>query len=315
MPGPVIYFFYALTKKMQLFRIASLAIQNFLLQFTLPKVASKFEAILDKKEHRMLARIIPALLATLALFACSPAPSDKAVRQTIQEHPEIVLDALNQRKPELFSMVVAGQQDYQDSQRQARQAEELQKPLSPVIDPARSMRGPAKAPITVVVYSDFMCPYCAKGAETLKEFTKRHPDSVRILFKHYATDPLSRQASLIYEALAAQDPKLAFAFHDAVFAAQKDIEQAGEPALYALAIKLGANVMRLKRDMKNPDLAKRIDDDVSEARAFGIEGTPTFLLSGVSVRGAAPIDEFEDVLRRVAKTGGEEAPCSTCNKK
>jgi protein-disulfide isomerase len=300
---------------LQLIRFASLAIRKFLLQFTLPKVASHFGAIPDKKEHRMHARTIPTILATLALFACSPATSDKAVRQTIQEHPEIVLDALNQRKPELFSMVVAGQRDYQDTQRQARQVEELEKPLSPVIDPARSLRGPAKAPITVVVYSDFLCPYCAKGAETLQEFTKRHPDSVRILFKHYATDPLARQAALVYEALAAQDPKMAFAFHDTIFAAQLNVEQAGEPALYALAIKLGANVARLKRDMKNPDLTKRIDDDVAEARAFGIEGTPTFLISGVSVRGAAPLDEFENVLRRVGKTGGEEAPCSTCNKK
>ena len=167
----------------------------------------------------------------------------------------------------------------------------------------------------MVVYSDFLCPYCARGAATLKEFTDHHPDSVRVLFKHYATDELSRQAAQLYEALALQDPKLAFAFHDAIFASQREIEQAGEPALYALAVKLGADVSRLKRDLKNPALAKRIDDDVAEARSFGIEGTPTFLVAGVSVRGAAPLADFEDVLRRVGRTGGEEAPCATCNKK
>ena len=263
----------------------------------------------------MLFRTIPALLALLTLFACSPATSDKAVRQALDEHPDLVLDALAKNKSGLFAMVLEGQHDYQDAQRQNRQSEELQKPLAPAIDPARAMRGPAAAPVTVVVYSDFLCPYCAKGDETLREFEKRHPDSVRVLYKHFATEDLSRQASLVFEALAAQDPQIAFAFHDALYAAQQEIEQAGEPALYALAVKLGANVARLKRDLKNPALAKRIDDDVAEARAFGIEGTPTFVINGVSVRGAAPLDEFEDVLRRVGKVGGEEAPCATCSKK
>jgi len=260
-------------------------------------------------------RIVPALLAIVLLSACAPAASDKAVKQAIQEHPEVVLDALGQRKADLFALVMAGQHDFQDSQRQARQEEEFKKPLQPAMDPARALRGPADAAVTVVVYSDFLCPYCARGAETLKEFMARHPDSVRVLFKHYATDELSRQAALVYEGLAAQDPRLAFAFHDAVFAAQQEIEQAGEPALYALAVKLGAGVPRLKRDLKDPALAKRIDDDVAEARSFGIDGTPTFLIDGVSVRGAAPLGEFEDVLRRVARPGGQEAPCAACDKK
>lgn len=263
----------------------------------------------------MLARAALALIASLALFACAPASSDNAMRQSLKEHPDMVLDALGERKSELFALVISGQGEYQDAQRQARQAEEFKKPLAPAIDPKRALRGPASAQTTVVVYSDFLCPYCAKGAVTLREFMERHPDSVRVLFKHYATDELSKQAALVYEGLAAQDPKLAFAFHDAVFANQHEIEQAGEPALYALAVKLGANVPQLKRDLKNPELAKRIDDDVAEARSFGIDGTPTFVINGVSVRGAAPIDEFEDVLRRVSKGGGEEAPCAACDKK
>ncbi len=263
----------------------------------------------------MPSRLLLAVAAALILSACAPASSDKAVREALREHPEMVVDALSQRKPELFALVVQGQQEAQDAARQAKQAEELKKPLAPAVDPQRAMRGPAGAETLVVVYSDFLCPYCAQGAKTLKEFMGRHPDSVRVLFKHYATDDLSRQAALVYEALAIQDPKLAFAFHDAVFEAQREIEQAGEPALYALAIKLGADVARLKKDLKNPALAKRIDDDVAEARAFGIEGTPTFIINGVSVRGAAPIGEFEDVLRQVSRGGGQEAPCDTCNKK
>uniref|UniRef100_I2PYQ3 Protein-disulfide isomerase n=1 Tax=Desulfovibrio sp. U5L TaxID=596152 RepID=I2PYQ3_9BACT len=263
----------------------------------------------------MLLRPALALLATLALFACAPTPSDNGLRQALKEHPDMVLDALGERKSELFGLVVAGQNEYQDAQRQARQAEEFKKPLTPALDPARAFRGPASATTTVVVYSDFQCPYCARGAVTLKEFMERHPDSVRVLFKHFATDDLSREEALVYEALAVQDPKLAFAFHDAAFAAQQEIGQAGSPAVYALAVKLGANLPRLRRDMRNPELAKRIDDDVAEARSFGIDGTPTFVINGVSVRGAAPIDEFEDVLRRVARSGGEEAPCAACDKK
>ena len=261
----------------------------------------------------MTARIALALLATLFLAACA-STSEKAVRQTLQEHPDMVLDALGQRKAELFSLVVEGQRDYQQSQRQDRQAEESRKPLAPAIDPARAIRGKATAPVTVVVYSDFLCPYCAKGAVTLKEFMERHPDTVRVLFKHYATDDVSRLAAMVYEALALQDPKLAFAFHDAAFAAQQELSLAGEPGVYALAVKLGADVKKLKRDLRRPELAARVDADVAEARRFGIDGTPTFLINGVSVRGAAPLSEFEEVLRKV-DTGSGEAPCATCDKK
>jgi protein-disulfide isomerase len=263
----------------------------------------------------MLSRTMLALLPLVLLVACAPAAKDSGVKDAIKEHPEIVLDALGEHKAELFALVMEGQHDFQNGQRQARQEAELKKPLSPAIDPARAMRGPADAASTVVVYSDFLCPYCARGAVTLGEFAARHPDSVRILFKHYATDELAKQAALIYEALAAQDPKLAFAFHDAAFAAQTDIEQGGEPVLYVLAVKLGANIGQLKRDLKRADLAKRIEDDTAEARAFGFDATPTFVINGVSIRGAAPLDEFEDVLRRVARPGGQEAPCAACDKK
>ena len=261
----------------------------------------------------MIPRLALVLLVAVALAACSSARSETALRQTVREHPDIVLSALAERKADLFALVVEGQHDYQDAERQNRQAAETHKPLNPAIDPARSMRGPANAPVTVVVYSDFLCPYCAKGAVILKEFMERHPDTVRVLFKHYALDEVSRRAALIYEALAVQDPKLAFAYHDALFAAQQEISLAGEPALFALAVKLGANVNKLKRDLKKPELAARIDADVAEARAFGIEGTPTFLVSGVSVRGAAPLAEFEDVLRQVGTSSGE-APCAACDK-
>jgi len=261
----------------------------------------------------MIQRFAFTLLTVLLLAACA-SNSDTALRQAVKDHPDVVLDALGQRKTELFALVMAGQREYQDGQRQARQAEEVKKPRSPVIDPARAMRGPADAPITVVVYSDFLCPYCAQGAQVLKEFMARHPDSVRVLFKHYAVDDLSRQAALMYEALALQDPKLAFAFHDELFASQQEVSLAGEPAVLALAVKLGANVAKLKRDLKKPELTARIDADVAEAKAFGIDGTPSFLINGVSVQGAAPLAEFEDVLRKVGATGGQEAPCDTCNK-
>lgn len=261
----------------------------------------------------MSPRLALVLVVALLLAACAPS-SDTALRNTLQEHPDIVLDALATRKANLYALVVAGQQEQQTAADQAKQSEELAKPLKPVIDPDRAMRGPATAPTTIVVYSDFLCPYCARGAKELKAFEDRHPDSVRVLFKHYATDDLSRQAALVYEALARQDPKLAFAFHDAIFASQQEIEQAGEPAIYALAIKLGANVSQLKRDLKDPALAKRIADDVAEARSFGIEGTPTFLINGVSLRGAAPVGEFENILRQVSPQGGQEAPCAVCDK-
>ena len=92
-------------------------------------------------------------------------------------------------------------------------------PLEPKIRDDESIRGNKNAPLTLVEYSDFECPFCARGYNTVMELLKKYGTNIRFVYKHL---PLSFHkqamvASKYYEALRLQNPELAFKFHDEIY--------------------------------------------------------------------------------------------------
>ncbi len=239
---------------------------------------------------------VAALL--LASFA-RPALADDdvaRVRTVLQEHPEIILDAIRQQGPAVLEIIENAARARQRTLERARFASELAKPLKPAMDPGRASLGPQNAPVTIVEYSDFLCHFCAQAAGTVQKLLEQHPTDVRLVFKHFATGKIDVRAALYFEALNLQDPKKAWAFMEMAFSRQKDVAEKGEEALAAMAKELGADQKRLAEDLKRKDLAERIDSDVKEARNFGFEGTPVFLVNGAPVRGAVPLEALEEYV-------------------
>jgi len=237
------------------------------------------------------------------------------VRAVLKEHPEILLEALAKDKGALLGMLEEAARERQQADEAKRIEEEKKNPLKPVLEPGRMTMGKADAPVIVVEYTDFFCHYCAAGAATMKELVAKRPE-VKVVFKHFANAPLSRTAALTFEALALQKPELAMAFHDAVFANQEKMSEGGEAALRELAVSLGADAARLEADMKRPELDERLKKDVEEARAFKFRGTPTYVVGGVSVRGAAPLPVFEEAVDKALQQPkpGAAAPAAPAAK-
>ena len=252
-----------------------------------------------------------ALVVVVArpVLAADPAAEDvERVRAVLKAHPEIVVEAIAQQGPAVLEVVENAARSRQKQTERARFASALAKPLHPSLDAARPTLGSAKAPVTVVEYSDFLCHFCAQAAGTVKELLGRHPEDVRLVFKHFATGKTDVRAALYFEALALQDAKKAWAFMDAAFAKQKEVAEKGEDELKALAKDAGADMKRLTEDLKRKDLADRVANDAKEARNFGFEGTPVFVINGAPVRGAVPLDlldEFVGVAATAAKTGSK----------
>ena len=145
-----------------------------------------------------------------------------------------------------------------------------------------AIRGPKDAPLTLVEYSDFECPFCSRGYETVVSLLKKYDGKIRFIYKHL---PLSfhEQAMIsakYYEAIRLQDEKKAFAFHDEVFKNQRKLKN-GESFLQATAKQVGADMGKLKKDLNSEAVQRRIDEDTKEAGNFGMQGTPGFLLNGV----------------------------------
>ncbi len=176
--------------------------------------------------------------------------------------------------------------------------EEFKNPLKPAVDDARPMFGNKGAKVTIVEYTDFECPYCSRGAQTIKQVLAQYPKDVRVLIKHLPLDfhPKALPAAKYFEALRMQSNDLALKFHDEMFTNQDTMKSKGEDFMKATAKKLGANMQQLSKNLSDSKLQQIIDADVEEAKKFGISGTPGFIINGVSLRGAYPAEEFKKII-------------------
>ncbi len=253
------------------------------------------------------------LLAPLAILLALGCTSKSQVQKMVEENPDIVFAAIK-ANPKKFVEVVneavkkAQESSHEDEakQEQARMEEEMKNPKVPVVEDGRVIFGAKAAPITIVEYSDFQCPYCSRGYMTVKEVEKAYGDKVRIVFKHLPLEfhPLAMPAAKYFEAIALQDHAKAEKFHDEIFKNQKDLNQDGEKFLKNMAKKVGANLAKVEKDINSEAVQKRIAADMEEAKKFDFQGTPGFLINGISLRGAYPAPEFKKIIDKLLASAG-----------
>ena len=251
--------------------------------------------------------VAAAVICTVAQPAAAEDDVDR-VRKVLHEHPEIVVEAIRQQGPAVLEVIETTARARQKELERARFAQALAKPMLPALTDGSASLGPQNAPVTIVEYSDFLCHFCGQAAGTVKTLILNHPEDTRLVFKHFASGKNSIRAALYFEAINLQDPKKAWAFMDGVFARQKDVSDKGDEVLDAIAKEVGVDAKRLAEDLKRKDLADRVAADTKEARDFGFEGTPVFLVNGAPVRGAVPLEvleEFVGVATKAAKSANK----------
>lgn len=159
----------------------------------------------------------------------------------------------------------------------------------------RPVLGPADAKVTIFEFSDFQCPFCRRGAETLKQVMAAYPKDVKIVFLHKPL-PMHSQAPLAAQASWAAGKQGKFwEMHDALF---KEQDKLSEAFYEAQAKNLGLNVEQFKKDLHSPEAVKAVKDDSALADSLGVQGTPNFFVNGVAVRGAYPVDHFKKIVDR-----------------
>jgi protein-disulfide isomerase len=251
-----------------------------------------------------------SLAALLSIALIAPAVSageiSKAeLKKALEANPDVLLDVLRSKKKEVFEMVSQAAQEEQmrrqkeEEEREKKEFEEAFKnPLKPVIPEASRIRGNKDAKLTLVEYSDFQCPYCTRGAKTVEELRKKLGDKLRFVYKHLPLPmhPQAGPAAQWFEAAAMQSPEKAWAFHDKMFENQKDL---GVEFFKKTGKELGFDVKKLEADANSKAVADKVQADADEAHKFGFTGTPGFLLNGVPIRGAYPVDYFEMIIARL----------------
>ncbi|MGZ3742762.1 MAG: DsbA family protein [Pseudobdellovibrionaceae bacterium] len=253
-------------------------------------------------------------LSVMAMALTNCAPSAKQIKEAVEKDPSIVFVAIEKYPDQFIEVVNKAAQDAQKKSQDKAMAEEAKKrdeefanPLKPEIQPDRVIFGNKDAKVTIVEYSDFECPYCGKGFQTIKQVLKEYPNDVRVVFKHLPLDfhPQAMPAAKYFEAVARQSHEKAEKFHDAVFENQGELRSKGEDFLKNTAKKLGVDMKKLDKDLKDESITARIKADMDEAKKFNFSGTPGFLINGVSLRGAYPFPEFKAIIDRHLGKSGE----------
>lgn len=164
-------------------------------------------------------------------------------------------------------------------------------------------RGPARAPVTIQVFSDFQCPFCGRVVPTLERIVSTYGARVRIVFRHY---PLpfhawAREAAELAVEVHRQRGDAAFwQFHDLVFENQRQISGAetARAGLLALAQQIrGIDIRRAERALEQHTHAAAVETDMDAVTAAGAAiGTPTFFINGRRIAGAQPYDVFQTLI-------------------
>jgi protein-disulfide isomerase len=156
-------------------------------------------------------------------------------------------------------------------------------------------RGPKNAPVTIVEWSDFQCPFCGRVEPTLKQVMDQYPGKVRIVWKnqplpfHPNAMPAAEAAMAAYE----QGNDKFWAFHDKFFENQNSLS----PAFYETTAKdAGLDVSKWKSSVDAHRAQATIQAEMAAGSALGANGTPTFFINGHKLVGAMPFDSFKQVI-------------------
>jgi len=161
-----------------------------------------------------------------------------------------------------------------------------------------ALKGPASAPVTVVLFSDFQCPFCGKVEPTLKQLEEAYPGKLRFAWRHQPLPfhPNAMPAAKASEAARAQGKF--WEMHDKLFANQQALSEATYTQ-YAKELKL--DLSRFQRDQSAEGTTKRITEDQQLASSVGADGTPTLFVNCRKMVGAQPFDAFKTVVEEELK--------------
>jgi protein-disulfide isomerase len=168
--------------------------------------------------------------------------------------------------------------------------------LATEIDPDDDhIRGPADAPVTLVEYGDFECPYCGRAEPTVRELLADLGAEVRYVYRQLPLTDVHAHAQLAAEASEAAAAQGRFwEMHDLLFDHQDALTGRD---LLRYAEELGLDVERFRKEMRNHDHAPRVARDVESAELSGVAGTPTFFVNGHRHHGAYDIDTLKKAVR------------------
>lgn len=232
-------------------------------------------------------KLILLLIASMLLIPGVRAESfDEKVLEVIKKNPQVIKESLEKYEQEAAS------------RKEDDEFKQLLKDKVTVDIGKSPIHGDKKAKYTIIAFSDFQCPFCKRGDDTIKALEKKYGKDLRYVFKHFPLGfhPEARPAS---KALwAAGEQGKFYEYHDKLWENQREL---GDATYLKLAEELKLDIEKFNKDRNSDAAEEQIKEDVKAGEAIGIRGTPGFIVNGVKVLGAYPVEHFEKVINALDK--------------
>ena len=168
------------------------------------------------------------------------------------------------------------------------------------VGPTDHAQGPANAPVTLVEYGDYECPYCGKAYPIIKELQQRMGNQLRFVFRNFPVNTIHEHAGVAAQAAEAAAAQGKFwEMHDLLYEHQDDLADAD---LLQYALKLGLEIYRFQSDLSSEKYAKKVRDDFRGGIRSGVNQTPTFFINNVRYNGEHTVEPLLQALESAAKS-------------
>jgi protein-disulfide isomerase len=166
--------------------------------------------------------------------------------------------------------------------------------LTPAVGPDDHMRGNSKAPVTLVEYGDFQCPYCGAAYPMLKELERRAGETLRVVFRNFPLSTIHPQAEGAAESAEAANAQGKFwEMHDMLFEHQRRLNP-GDLEQYAKAV--GLDMDRFRSELASGAWRNTVRDHFRGGIMSGVNGTPTFFINGARHDGDYSVEALLEAI-------------------
>lgn len=220
---------------------------------------------------------------------------------------KVLVDAVRQGKTEKQAMAAADASRYANVQPRKLLDDPITIPTA-----GAPVTGPQNAPVTLIEFSDFQCPYCAQATPNIEAILRRYPSQLKLIFKQFPLTDLHPQAELAALAsVAAQRQGKFWQMHDALFASHRDLSRSH---ILELAQQNGLDMKQFQQDLDSAAVRQVVERDMKDGEQAGVEGTPTMFINGQKFNGSLEPAEFGPVLDAELKKVGANAATASVRK-
>lgn len=157
------------------------------------------------------------------------------------------------------------------------------------------IRGNKNAPITIMEFSDYQCPFCSRFHDTMKQVMAKYPNQVRWVFKHFPLEsihPYARKAAEAAECAGEQNKF--WEYTDAIYANQTSLN---EEYLQTAAKNVGLNTSKFSSCLSSGKYSNRVNADLQQGQTYGVRGTPGSFINGQTIPGAVPFEQVDALIK------------------